>query len=171
MLAVSGVGENKFERYGEQFIRQIQEFTGGQKEKLYFGEVQDLVETPTRTVKRQHERSKKEPFFLTPAQAVRFSYKERYFAAELAVELNRLADLRAVEKLSGKAINDFLVENEYAVRGFSDARWNEEISEKGQQIGLFIGTRISQKGKEYNTVCFGEQAQKFFVKHYTKTEL
>ena len=37
MLAVSGVGEHKFEKYGQEFLNAIRDFTGGQKEKLYYG--------------------------------------------------------------------------------------------------------------------------------------
>ena len=39
MLKVSGVGENKFERYGEGFLNVIWEYTGGVREKFYFGEL------------------------------------------------------------------------------------------------------------------------------------
>ncbi|MCH5249480.1 MAG: DNA helicase RecQ [Lachnospiraceae bacterium] len=39
MLKVSGVGENKFERYGERFLNVILEYTGGVREKFYFGEL------------------------------------------------------------------------------------------------------------------------------------
>ena len=38
MLQVSGVGENKYARYGERFLKGIQEFTGGVREKMYFGD-------------------------------------------------------------------------------------------------------------------------------------
>ncbi|MCM1119630.1 MAG: DNA helicase RecQ [bacterium] len=38
MLQVSGVGERKYERYGEAFAAAVREFTGGRKEKTYFGE-------------------------------------------------------------------------------------------------------------------------------------
>ncbi len=37
MLQVSGVGEHKYEKYGERFISRIKEFTGGVKGKYYFG--------------------------------------------------------------------------------------------------------------------------------------
>lgn len=37
MLSVNGVGENKYDRYGEQFMNAIREFTGGKKEKMYYG--------------------------------------------------------------------------------------------------------------------------------------
>ncbi len=38
MLKVTGVGENKFTRYGERFLESIREYTGGVREKFYFGE-------------------------------------------------------------------------------------------------------------------------------------
>ena len=37
MLKVSGVGENKYARYGERFLDIIREYTGGVREKFYFG--------------------------------------------------------------------------------------------------------------------------------------
>lgn len=37
MLRVTGVGEHKYEKYGERFISRIKEFTGGAKGKYYFG--------------------------------------------------------------------------------------------------------------------------------------
>lgn len=36
MLTVSGVGEHKYDKYGERFIERIKEFTGGVKGKYYF---------------------------------------------------------------------------------------------------------------------------------------
>ena len=38
MLQVTGVGENKFARYGERFLEEIASFTGGVPGKFYFGE-------------------------------------------------------------------------------------------------------------------------------------
>ncbi|MCM1386167.1 MAG: DNA helicase RecQ [Bacillus sp. (in: Bacteria)] len=38
MLKVTGVGENKFARYGERFLDAILEYTGGIREKFYFGD-------------------------------------------------------------------------------------------------------------------------------------
>ncbi len=42
MLMVSGVGTNKYERYGERFLHVIEEYTGGMHEKLYFGEADEI---------------------------------------------------------------------------------------------------------------------------------
>ncbi|MCM1261404.1 MAG: DNA helicase RecQ [Butyrivibrio sp.] len=38
MLKVTGIGENKAARYGERFLGVIQEYTGGIREKFYFGD-------------------------------------------------------------------------------------------------------------------------------------
>jgi hypothetical protein len=42
MFTVNGVGQNKYDRYGAQFMEAIRAFTGGANEKLYFGEIQDI---------------------------------------------------------------------------------------------------------------------------------
>lgn len=42
MLEVSGVGENKYERYGERFLSAITDYTGGVREKFYFGEAEEV---------------------------------------------------------------------------------------------------------------------------------
>jgi ATP-dependent DNA helicase RecQ len=42
MFTVNGVGQNKYDRYGAQFMETIRAFTGGANEKLYFGEIQDI---------------------------------------------------------------------------------------------------------------------------------
>ena len=41
MLAVTGVGENKYMRYGERFLNAVVEYTGGIREKFYFGDAQE----------------------------------------------------------------------------------------------------------------------------------
>ena len=42
MLKVTGVGENKFERYGERFLAVIEEYTGGVREKFFFGDEEEI---------------------------------------------------------------------------------------------------------------------------------
>ena len=38
MMAVNGMGAFKYEQYGERFLSCIMEYTGGIREKFYFGE-------------------------------------------------------------------------------------------------------------------------------------
>lgn len=43
MFSVNGVGEHKYEKYGEHFLACVREYTGGKREKLYFGEQGETV--------------------------------------------------------------------------------------------------------------------------------
>lgn len=42
MLMVSGVGERKYEKYGARFLEEIRQYTGGKREKLYFGSIEEM---------------------------------------------------------------------------------------------------------------------------------
>ncbi len=42
MLQVTGVGTNKYERFGERFLAAIRDYTGGVREKYYFGDAGEL---------------------------------------------------------------------------------------------------------------------------------
>ena len=75
MLNVSGVGENKYEKYGARFQQAIQDFTGGNREKLFYEELQDMKDTSGADMKERNDtdrkeksgrkKSRKEPFLLT----------------------------------------------------------------------------------------------------------
>lgn len=171
MLSVSGVGENKFERYGERFIQKIREFTEGEKEKLHFGELPEAVSVKKERKPRQREKIEKQKFFLTAEQAAAFPYRESYWAAELAEELNRLADLNLVKKMSGAQIKRIMEEKGLAFQCFEEGRWQEKISVSGLQQGLFMGTRISRLGNEYEVICYGKKAQEWLVGYFTGQEM
>ena len=86
MLAVSGVGENKYAKYGQQFINAISEFTNGTKEKLYFGDAETTgaeQERHTETL-RKRKRTEKRMFAISSEQAERFPYADKYRAPEIA---------------------------------------------------------------------------------------
>ena len=65
MMDVSGVGENKFSRYGERFLKEIADFTDGQKEKLYYGgPMVNAASSPKRSGRTGKKRGKSD-FSLT----------------------------------------------------------------------------------------------------------
>ena len=85
MMQVTGVGENKYERYGERFLAAIADYSKGSREKYYFGDVQEAV---AQTAQRSGStKGKKADFYLTKEQAESFPYAEKYLAAELAEKL------------------------------------------------------------------------------------
>lgn len=168
MLQVSGVGENKYQKYGNRFMERILDFTGGIKEKLYFGDMAEAVTERER--KSAGKKAPKTEFYLTQEQAGNFSYQEKYLAVELAEQMNRLRDAETVKKITGAEIFRFVKAQGLADEKYIDGRWRKVTSIKGIQAGLYIAPRISQKGHEYEDMYFNETAQKMILEHYIKDE-
>lgn len=170
MLEVNGVGQNKYEKYGVRFLQEISDFTGGRKEKLYFGEMEEIQETKTVQTGRTRVKAVKAEFFLTAGQALRFPYTERYLAPEMAKQLSDLRDADTVKKVTGADIFRKMQENGYASEIFENGRWKKCVSEDGGKAGLFLDMRTSQKGTEYEDIFYNEKAQRMIVEYYTRED-
>lgn len=164
ILNVSGVGENKYDKYGERFLKQIQEYTGGVKEKFYFGELAEA----SATRKERTRRTPKEDFSLNLEQAAKFPYMDKYLITELAAALNELRDPLTVKKISGAEIFRYIKSEELAAERYIDGRWRKEILDNGRKAGLFLAPRISKTGSEYEDIYYDENAQRMIVEHYIK---
>jgi len=161
MLNVNGVGQNKYDKYGEQFLKEINSFTGGRKEKLYFGDREEAA-----FGRRERIKKGKAEFALTRQQAQQFVYKERYLAAELAADLYKLVDGSMVKKPTGKAIFSYVQSLGYADEQYFDGRWRKVVSQAGRENGLELGERISQAGTAYEDLYYKEAAQRLIVEHF-----
>lgn len=182
MLAVHGVGENKFQKYGERFLAAIAEFSNGVPEKYYFGELSEVeagingVSSKNMdsfyTEERKHVTvgGKKEAFYLTKEQAKQFPFRERYLSAELAVSLNELRDERTTLKTSGAAIFRRLQEKNLATEQRIDGKFSRTVTSEGREFGLVVGTRVSQKGTEYEDIYYTELAQKNILAWFVRED-
>ena len=171
MLSVSGVGENKSRKYGERFAKGILDFTNGKREKLYFGEVEEVRNRAehSKTGKETGKtKTTKQDFFLTAQQAIEFPYEEKYLVTEIAEQLNRLRNPDMTKKITGAEIFRFIMSKELASQTFYGRMPKKEVSEKGVLAGLFLGPRISKTGTEYQDIYYNEQAQSMIVEHYTR---
>lgn len=170
MLAVSGVGENKFSRYGEAFLTEIADFTHGKREKLYFGDKEELeaVDEEVSEERRRKKAGRKEEFYLTKEQAAEFPYREKYFAAEFAEQLNLLRDEGKVRKTSGAEIFRRMQARGYAREERRDGRWIKTITEEGEAFGLTLGTRVSKKGTDYEDIFYEKKAQREILSWFVK---
>lgn len=168
MLQVSGVGEHKYERYGERFLGVVSEYTGGVREKFFFGESEEAAYQAEGGAERSRRSSggKKTDFALTREQAGQFPYGERYLLTEIAERLNGLRDAGLVKKTSGAEIFRRLQAEGYVSELFRDGRWWKEISAKGQEAGLFMGMRTSKKGTEYEDIYCDGKAQRKIVEYF-----
>ena len=168
MLEVSGVGENKYAKYGERFIAEISDFTEGRKEKTYFGGDEVSFIQEERNVKRGKQ--PKEDFFVTREQAALFPYSEKYLVTEIAVRLTEISDTERVRKLTGADIFRYVRSNGWADEVYMERRRTRVVYDSGQEKGLFLDKRMSAKGTEYDDIYYSEKAQRAIVEHYIKGE-
>ncbi len=181
-------------------------FTGGRKEKTYFGEqgtaqaVRELTgarpaeRTPGRRKKDSAEEQmtlwtqapapegetsgevparkkkikvQKQPFTVTSMRAAQFRPTDMCLATELAVELNRLADLQTVQKLSGAEIMRYAAAQDWVREVYREGRWGQTVTESGDRAGFFLDTRVSQHGTQYQVVYLSAAAQQAVLDYYT----
>jgi ATP-dependent DNA helicase RecQ len=166
MLSVSGVGQNKLDRYGMPFMEAIRRFTGGVKEKLYFGEASKMQ----RTAQKENVKIKKADFYLTRMQAENFPFAESYLAAELGEKLSSLRDEQTVKKLTGADIFRMMQAKGLASEVYANGMPRKTISPAGQEAGLFIGMRMSKKGTEYEDIYYSKKAQRMILAQYTRAD-
>ena len=166
MLNVSGIGENKYHKYGQQFIQAIKEFMNGEKEQLYFEPVHEEAERNDSISffdKPEKRNKKKENFRLTPEMTERIVYLPECTITELSNQLNELRDEKTMKKTSGAAISRMLISRGYLEERYIDGIWRKVILEKGKEIGIFPKVKISEKGNEYEVLFYNEEAQRRVV--------
>lgn len=164
MMQVTGVGENKFEKYGERFFKTISEFTGGRKEKYYFGEKEDVIsQTSGTNLKKSSSRTPKSEFRVTADMEKNINYTDKCLLVDLANQLNDLRDGDTMKRTSGAAILRKLMEDGYVYEKYIDGMWKRLATDKGAAAGIESGTRMSAKGHEYEDLYFHVQAQKMIV--------
>lgn len=163
MMQVTGVGENKYNRYGERFLAAIADYTGGIRQKFYFGDEGELAIQTQFGQGLFASKGKKDDFYLTKEQASAFPYAEKYLASEIAEKLNELRNTDTVKKTSGAEIFRRMQAREYAGEAMQDGFRKKYVSEQGLAAGLFIGLRTSKKGTEYEDIYYNEAAQRMIV--------
>lgn len=161
MLQVSGVGEYKFEKYGEPFLTAIQKFTGGRREILYFEKINGS-EAENGESSRQKSGRKME-FRLTSRMAEQMKYTDECLITELGARLNELRDENEMKKTSGAAILRKLIEEGYVMEERMMKKTKRTVLEKGALMGIYLKTQISEKGNEYEVFCLEEKAQREIV--------
>ncbi len=163
MLEVNGVGEHKFNKYGEPFLEELRAYTGEKREKMFFGEMEEAESKAGNPLKYTRMKKGKADFFISAKQAEQFPYAEKYLAPELAVKLNELRDPDAVKKTSGAEIIRRSQAMGLSEEKLEDGLRCKTVTEKGKEAGLFLGIRISQKGTEYQDVYYDRNAQGMVV--------
>ena len=161
MLKVTGVGEHKFDKYGQSFIEAIEEYTSGNKESMSYEQSSIEVEPKARKV----QRSGKTEFYLTNEILQGLHYTETLNISQFVEVLNTLRDEQTVKRLTSAYLTSKLIEEGYLTEKYNPFlhRNVTVATEKGYDVGILTEKRVSEKGNEYEAVAYNEDAQRLLL--------
>ena len=171
MLSVSGIGEFKFEKYGERFLACVKEAVGEEEspEELSFEEDRlffmddDREEIDIEPVKAMVRPAKTE-FFMTEELMAQIHYSERTSLSDFVGQINDLRDDFSMKRLTIKSVEDWLTQKGCFDIKVLNGRPRKQINEKGRAFGIETEKKISMSGNEYEVFFYGKDAQTKIVK-------
>jgi ATP-dependent DNA helicase RecQ len=166
MLEVSGVGEAKFEKYGERFIEAITAFMDENPESATSIKDDDTADIRVRSEKKR--RSRKGPFYLNPEDEEKFVYSDLYLLGEIRDELNRITSGNNVKHIYGTDIYKFLTDKGYVEERNIDGRYVQAPTGIGQEMGITAVEQTSKIGTVYTVLKYPPAVQKEIVGHYVE---
>lgn len=181
MLSVGGVGEFKYEKYGEQFLQRVKEFSKEYRKtedpdglgavdfssldydvvQDYEGDVAERGEKPAG--KARAGKSIKTEFVMTEKIASQMHYSARMSLSDLVGQMNDFRDESTTKRLTIKAVEQMLLEEGLFELKFVNRIPLRKITEYGTEFGIEAETRISSKGNEYEVFYYTEEAQRGIV--------
>jgi ATP-dependent DNA helicase RecQ len=171
MLMVSGVGENKYEKYGQYFMDAILEFTNGNKEGISYGTIQGegkpKQNLKAKGVKAKNDKTKSEKseFVLTDEMRQTFEFMESVTLSQFVEQVNNLRDEQQMKRLTGIHLTARLMDEGYITEAYNTSlhRNMTTAAEMGLQMGISISMRTSEKGNEYEVLMYNEEAQRLLL--------
>ncbi len=157
MLTVTGVGENKFLKYGEKFLEAILDFTKGSKEVLAY----EPAEAEPKSDKIVRSKKLKDDFSLTKEMREAYKTEEKITISQFVDKLNDIRDESIMKRLAGVHVTAILKNEGYLLERFNPKLGRPETypSEKGQEAGIITENRTSGNGNEYLVILYDEKAQ------------
>ncbi|MDO4340805.1 MAG: DNA helicase RecQ [Eubacteriales bacterium] len=165
MLDVSGVGEAKYEKYGERFIEAVTAFMEEYPDAVTSIKDEDDP-SPAKSQSRKKKRNHKVPFYLNPEDADKFEYHDLYHVSEIKDELNRITSAENVKHIFGTDIFKLLTGIGYVEERQIDGRTVQVQTESGLSRGIVTVEKISKLGNPYTVLMYPPEVQKEIVEHY-----
>ncbi|MGL5435243.1 MAG: DNA helicase RecQ [Lachnospiraceae bacterium] len=167
MLTVTGVGEFKFEKYGERFLACVRTQTGQTEagEQLP-DETEDRtadVTVEVSKVKTGKSKKAKTEFAMTDELAEQIYYSARTFLNDFVGQINDLRDEETMKRLTIKSIEQWLIDAGYFETYLLNGMTRRRCSEAGDAFGIKVEKRMSEKGNEYDVFYYNEKAQRSIV--------
>jgi len=160
MLAVSGVGENKYNKYGELFIAEIVAFLSENPGAVL--SVQSGEEESAPVVRK----GRKEEFYLNREDIGRFQYSEYYYISDMREQLNQISTAPNVKKITIAVIWEYLVAAGLTVEQQAEEGYKKVATQQGTQLGIKTVDKVSQGGLEYQLLVYPDVVQRMVVEHF-----
>lgn len=165
ILNVSGVGEAKYEKYGEKFIEAIAAFMEKNPDAVTsIREEDDTADTLSGLQKKR--KGHKVPFYLNPEDAEKYEYRDLCLISEIKDQLNRITSADNVKHIFGTDIFRLLTEMGYVEERQIDGRVTQIQTESGLSKGIQASEKISKTGNTYTVLVYPPEVQKEIVRHY-----
>ncbi len=163
MLNVSGVGANKFDKYGKRFLDEISSY-----QEIHPDTVISILEEeepePAENVYSKTKKKKKGKgvFCLSKSDAENFRYEDLYYISDIKEELNRICSITGVKKATVTQVWEYLV-SENLTR---EDNTGKVQTEKGQALGIQSIDKRSQSGFSYTSLMYPPEVQKMIVNSF-----
>lgn len=169
-LNVSGVGQRKYESYGDAFKAKIEEFVKAnpgikQNSDTHYYK-QDDSELEITKVKRKKNKKRKVEFYLNEEDGNEFNYSELYYISDIKNELNRICSVENAKKVTTKLISEFLISENIIYKESVNGFFVKCPTAKGREIGVITEDRVSAVGNAYKVIKYPETVQRRIVKHF-----
>lgn len=165
MLNVNGVGERKYEKYGQRFLDEIKRYEE-EHPNVIISEMAGVTDIEPDVVTRK--KKGKSEFYITLKQAEKFEYGEMYYISEIKDQLNAIRDSVSVKRVTLAAIWDILVDEELTFEENRDGVFVKTMTDKGADAGIEIVHKISQAGQPYELLRYPENVQRLVVDFFVK---
>ena len=160
MLRVSGVGEHKFEKYGERFISVIFDFVKEHPNEITSAEIY--------APKTERKKTKAE-FCISAREAEGFLYEDYLHIGQIRDKLNSLRTDNAVKKLTNVRIEKLLEEDGFIYENQSESGLMLKFpTDRGAAEGIISEERISERGTKYHVLKYPESIQRIIVEYFAR---
>lgn len=167
MLTVSGVGQNKSEKYGQRFLDEIAEYLTAHPGAVLGIEPEESESGEGPSGRMSERRSgKKGPFYLNPEDADRFAYSEYCYIGEMRDRLNAVCSAAGTKKAAYAEINDYLIRAGLIEDVERDGNFVKISTKKGQEAGILTEDRTNQYGNAYQLLKYPKEVQELVVKAF-----
>lgn len=173
MLKVSGVGEFKYDKYGERFLGCVREESEEEDTEEQDGAENHYLQESTRYIEDpEHAREAtsgvasdrgKGDFVMTPKMAERLQYVGKTSISEFVNRINALRDESVMKRLTIKSVEKWLTDTGRLELWFLGKSPRKRLTALGEEFGIVAEKRTSEKGNEYEVYFLQEEAQQRIV--------